>query len=366
MTVHGSSSAMGKISTNTNLKRRIREFQSKHGVPHSIALWAVDEPLHRLRDLSRLPETAALTFVRKPLFRLVGDAGPFSPMVEDSAYGEFIRNIYLENSFAEYSPAKIIKKISLRAELLKVAAARDLWELRELKRAGFLEISDSPKALGELLEIFDDSIQRKLFEPIFYYYSGTLDSLVSSRLSKGEGARLGIFPVNLSRILAVGDAGSAFPVTLKELNGLRDGTLQEKLKHIQQINLRPGVSVERKVYSGVALLKGVDPRHHSSQLRVFFGDPNEKVDTANAKLVALGMDPSLYEIYPLSSSRFEVSLEGDYIRFTDIRKRRDLGSGGSSARVLELDGDLALARFEEVGVDTQWLRVPAEEPQESR
>lgn len=360
---------MGKISTNTNLKRRIREFQAQHGVSHSIALKAVDEPLHALRDLGRLPEllntlpqvtttgTPALQDVR---FRLVGDSSRFAELARDHSehQSSFIKGMIIHGQDMEFtSKASLMRMISNRFELFEKAGVRDIWSFRELLRGGIVGFPEDLE--NSLDEAFKSSVERRLFEPIFYYYENELDRQIDHYLSLGYGDRLGIFPVSLTSILEQKSNSNRalIPLTLNELEELQQGRFSGDPRFLQRINRKPGRLVERKIYSYLAELNDPIAQTSNSQIRFFFGNPSETPESAEGKLRQLGIDPELFSFTSIRDGQFTVTLEGDQIQFIDRTKRYLLRDLTSSERVLEFDPELAEETYREL-VPDRYLSTP--------
>jgi len=336
---------MGKISTNTNLKRRIREFQAQHGVSHSIALKAVDEPLHILRDLSRIPQSMVNPDLNEARFRLVGDGSRFARFQQDhsEAGARYIRDI-----FAQYqsmsSPSDLMKRISRRFEIIEEAGASDLWELRERVRAGliiFPELIESPSAIAPSLVA---THRKQLIEPLFYWHEGELDSRVAHYLSQGEGSRLGIFPLNMQGILELNNPGepAAIPITLEESGGLLDGSLQHRPRFLQRFSQRPGWTVEQRSYSFMAELK---ENWGESQLRVFFGDPDETEESARTRLRSMGIDPKSFDLRDIRGEQLGLHYAADRLEISGWEDGRSISM--RTEHTIELDGALAAQVYQE-------------------
>ena len=328
---------MGKISTNTNLKRRIREFQSQHGVSHSTALRAVDEPLHRLRDLSRLPREASLSGIQDAHFRIVGNQGPFSYPV-DVPISDIALTGSTPNSEEERwvnkssSGPEIMAEISRRFTILSRTGTEDIWSYREHFRAGLLagsaltlQRTDSPEEL----------------EPWFVFFG--VSDRIQRYLGQGEGARLGIFPVDRASIIEGNGRRGTIPVTFQELRGLREGTIEGEPRFLPRINRRPGLIVEEKTYSLMAALRD---DWGTVRPRVLFGDPAETVESARERLRSLGVEPERFELMDISRERLKLELGGDWLMLSGSKgfSRIETISGVT----IELDGDLALARSVEL------------------
>lgn len=336
---------MGKISTNTNLKRRIREFQAQHGVSHSIASKAVDEPLHILRDLSRIPQSMATPDLNEARFRLVGDQSRFARFHQDysEAGARYIRDI-----FAQYqsmsSPSALMKLISRRFEVIEEAGGSDLWELRERVRAGliiFPELIESPSAIAPSLVT---QHRKQLIEPLFYWHEGELDSRVAHYLSQGEGTRLGIFPLNMQGILELNDPGesAAIPITFEESGGLLDGSLQHKPRFLQRFSQKSGWTVEQRSYSVLAELK---ENWGESQVRVFFGHPEETLESARLRLQSMGLDPLGFELRDIRGEQLTLHYAADRLEISGWQDGRSISM--RTERTIELDGELAARAYED-------------------
>lgn len=119
------------------LKRQAREFAEQHGVSYTRALAAVDEPLHRLKF-----ELHNRTFAR-PGFELTDSEEDLLLSPDPSAplsIADFTRRIrgtrarpFLRDRKAE---TEILFELARRTEILSESKAADIWEQRQLYRAG--------------------------------------------------------------------------------------------------------------------------------------------------------------------------------------------------------------------------------------
>ena len=189
------------MTNNANLKRAARSFMEKHAVDYSTALRAVDEPLHELRDLIDGPRS--LRFARAPLFRLRPEENLYGdPLAtERELRGEDWNP--LKSRFFFQNTIELMEESVRRVHLLRAAGAFDIWEYRELSRAGVLS-TGSPE-----------------LEPIFHHYYGSLESDLGAIAS--FGSKVGIFGASLSPLLRISDELSHIPVTEEQLRALGNG-----------------------------------------------------------------------------------------------------------------------------------------------
>lgn len=161
--------------TQITLKRQAREFAAKHGISYSLALKAVDEPLHRLRDALYNRSKIA-----RPGFRLIDSEEdllePLAPEEEDSIFADLSRkmrgiDVKLFVSSAR-SKSAFISDLSRRMDILTRSRAGDIWQHRMLYRAGLVEEN---------------------LEPVPHYYHFYKD--VERTLVSWKGANLGIIEV---------------------------------------------------------------------------------------------------------------------------------------------------------------------------
>lgn len=175
------------------LKRRARAFAATHSVPYLTALHAVDEPLHELRDLFRLPENFEVGFHIIPR---EGSYGPAYTLLEERDRVKALGGLELK---------KYLVESGRRISLIEESGAKDIWGYREIYRAGIL-----PEGSPAL-------------EPLFHHYQIELQRELRSMFSIGR--ELGIYPVNLSRQLYIRDRFCFRPVTEIKLAALKAGTL---------------------------------------------------------------------------------------------------------------------------------------------
>jgi len=336
---------MGKISTNTNLKRRIREFQAQYGVSHSTALKAVDEPLHILRDLSRIPQSMATPDLNEARFRLVGAGSRFASFHQE--YSESGAR-YIRDIFARYqsmnSPKELLRLISRRFELIELVGATDFWELREIIRGRVVLVPELNGEPSFFSPPFAAEGRKRLLEPAFYFHEGPLDSRVAHYLSEGEGARLGIFPLNMQGILELNDPGeaAAIPITFEESGGLLDGSLKHRPRFLQRFSQKSGWTVEQRSYSFMAEFK---ENWGESQVRVFFGDPAETIESAKIRLQSMGLDPLGFELRDICEEQLTLNYAADRLEISGWQDGNSISM--RTERTIELDGELAAQAYEE-------------------
>lgn len=195
----------------TNLKRSARSFMAEHaGVPYLTALKAVDEPLHELRELSRMPDRE-LTAIH-PHFRLVGSKSIYAPAFpelrspdSDQDYGGLIESRGLTH-FG--STGDFLKEMGRRVSLLEEARVEDIWAYRELQRSGAI-------STGQL-------------EPFLHHFGSKLPWGFEALLV--EGHRLGIFGVSVASFLKFQEQVSFIPLTESQLSALCSGSSLGELR----------------------------------------------------------------------------------------------------------------------------------------
>ena len=124
--------------TQITLKRQAREFAEQHGVSYTRALAAVDEPLHRLKF-----ELHNRKLAQRPGFELTDSEEDLLLSPDPSAprsIADFTRRIrgtrarpFLRDRKAE---TEILFELARRTEILSESKAADIWEQRQLYRAG--------------------------------------------------------------------------------------------------------------------------------------------------------------------------------------------------------------------------------------
>jgi len=188
------------MTNNANLKRAARSLMGKHALGYSAALYAVDEPLHELRDLNPHSESDPSFPI---LFRAVSAQGNYGDVAKSICYDSIpyaIRELGLSHFDGIMD---FIEEAARRSALLKAHSLESFWEYRVLSRAGLLG-PDAPE-----------------LEPFFHYYEYELGAPFGPMYSMGQS--LGLFPVNMSSFLAIDESYYFIPVTLDQLESLSSG-----------------------------------------------------------------------------------------------------------------------------------------------
>jgi len=268
------------MAQNNKLKRRAQAFAAKHDVSYTVALKAVDEPLHELRDLMELPQTQDFNFAT--MFRVVDKQGSYGSVY--SARG--LEMPYMAGD--ELSQFKglweFIGESARRHQILKDRGLETYWEYRELQRSGILG-PDEPE-----------------LEPFFHHYFEELRSPYAPMYAMGR--RLGLIPVNLSGFLEIQDSHSFIPVTPEQLTALSSGTPVGPIEGFRRAESddpsSPDCWTDR--YSVLAISKAKNNRFDLPQMAILF---RRDLDELHGEMRARGLDPFGFTFRDLSDGTIE-------------------------------------------------------------
>lgn len=130
------------------LKQKARKFAKEYEVSYLTALRAVDEPLHELESLLyNLRSPSQLS--QRIHFSLFGDKGIYSSAFDlteyerytesGQYYGPDYERLIEDHNFPHFKPGvETLIEIGRRWDALTEASAKDIWEYRQLVRAGLV------------------------------------------------------------------------------------------------------------------------------------------------------------------------------------------------------------------------------------
>lgn len=253
---------IGLAMVQNTLKRRARAFAATHSVPYLTALHAVDEPLHELRDLFRLPENSERGF---HIVSREGSYGPAYSALESQNRVEELEQISLRGYILESS-----RRLWFIAE----SGAGDIWGYRELYRAGLL-----PEG-------------HPAMEPIFHHYEVGIGTDLGSMFKLGR--ELGFYPVNFSGFAEIRDKVNLRPVTEAQLAALKGGApagpIEKRLFISKKEDGEPKDVTER--FGTLATHTGDGSKYHPRITLLIKGDKDAMLEEIRAR----DLDPRLFTI----------------------------------------------------------------------
>jgi hypothetical protein len=276
------------MAQNNKLKRQAQAFAAKHGVSYTVALKAVDEPLHELRDLGG--DRSSWQHGTGNRFRIVPRQGSygyaFDKPVEPwySISEEFGLSRY-KNSMA------FLQDLVARDALLEAASAGNIWEYRELHRSGLL---------GK---------DAAAMEPFFHHYNERLDPASYGQI-EFTGHSHGIFPVNIAEFLRTDSYEISIPVTQDQLQALSEGRPVGHIENLLQITEFDALNSNKRVYwednyRFIARSNYYARHGHFAMLTIFF---KRDLESFYKELESRDLDPEDFNFEELSPA--ELKFEG--------------------------------------------------------
>ena len=277
------------------LKQHARSFMERHSVSYSIALRAVDEPLHELRDIGR-------NYYGAHSFRIVPRQGSYGSGFPGVDSYDLTKNLGL-SSFE--SSIACLKEIVRREGLLEASGSKNIWVYRELWRAGLL----GPDA--------------EALEPFFHHYDEGLYGPYRS-LQNVLGSISGIYPVNTTNFMGIRDESEKFiPVTRDQLQALGSGEPVGSIERFTQIvgAVLEGWADWEARFSILATSKAKDIYGHQSLLSVLFrGD----LPSLQEELRSRDLDPLDFDFRDISELELKLRCIESHLRVEHKDSRVDL------------------------------------------
>lgn len=290
------------MTNNANLKRAARSFMEKHAVGYSAALYAVDEPLHELRDIGR-------SYYGASSFRIVPRQGSYGSGFPGVDSYDLTKNLGL-SSFE--SSIACLKEIVRREGLLEASGAESIWAYRELWRAGLL----GPDA--------------KALDPFFHHYDEGLYGPYRS-LQHILGSISGIYPVNTTEFMGIRDESEKFiPVTQDQLQALGSGAPVGAIERFTQIvGAGPkGWADWEARFSILATSRAKDIYGHQSLLSVLFkGD----LPSLQEELRSRDLDPLDFDFRDISELELKLRCIESHLRVNHRDSGTDLDASLSNS-----------------------------------
>jgi len=302
------------MAQNNKLKRQAQAFAAKHGVSYTVALKAVDEPLHELRDLGG--DRSSWRHGTGNRFRIVPRQGSygyaFDKPVEPwySISEEFGLSRY-KNSMA------FLQDLVARDALLEAASAGNIWEYRELHRSGLL---------GK---------DAAAMEPFFHHYNERLDPASYGQI-EFTGHSYGIFPVNIAEFLQIGNDEISIPVTQDQLQALSEGRPVGYIEAPLQITEFDAPNHSKRVYwkdsyRFIARSKYYASHGHFAKLTILF---KRDLESFYKELENRDLDPEDFNFEELPSTELKFDGMMTYFRVEKADKSPIIGNPTSYSKWL--------------------------------
>ena len=276
------------MAQNNKLKRRAQAFAAKHDVSYTVALRAVDEPLHELRDLLSGSESEE-RYGGARAFRVVPRQGSYGAAYELNGFdtAKKLGLPTMRNAMA------FLEELVNRHRRLDTAEVGTIWQYRELHRAGLLPPEAEP------------------MEPLLYYYEFTLGS-DRAPLDSWQSTTAGIYRANLTDFLGIYEDSGFIPATPQQLNDLYAGIPAGDFEAPLQIS----DSVPRKHWTDSYAVKAVSKAEMSfnrPRLTIFF---KRNLEALHEELRSRDLDPLNFDFSDVSKDEIELSGFSTWITVT--------------------------------------------------